>query len=271
MEPQVPGWMPRAGLLLLPLLLCFGTETIGSIKPAVLRKIVDHVNNYGGVNSQYAFAVSLPRATCRKPKNIDKYLNRTQLGEMKDIILPFGALYNPPRGNIVAARPKDVNITTGKYTEHSEWRLLSGPNSLVDQLKARTYSNNGCLILFTFNSPCSTKCLREAGRSNIVGMTSAAFLAIDNNYKAFVFQKIFHHDLASNVTRQNLLEAWHQLHDVPLLRCDNNGCQDCAATDPRNNPCLAGKNDNIIEYQDWKGPQEVIKSNPLLKAGPIPN
>ncbi|CAM5123200.1 unnamed protein product, partial [Natator depressus] len=246
MEPQVPGRMPRAGLLLLPLLLCFGTETIGSINPAVLRKIVDHVNNYGGVNSQYAFAVSLPRATCRKPKNIDKYLNRTQLGEMKDIILPFGALYNPPRGNIVAARPKDVNITTGKYTEHSEWRLLSGPNSLVAQLKARTYGNNSCLILFTFNSPCSTKCLREAGCSNIVGMTSAAFSAIDSNYKAFVFQKIFHHDLRPVVTRQNLLEAWHRLCDVPLLRCDNNGCQDCAATDPRNNPCLAGKNDNII-------------------------
>ncbi|CAM5123203.1 unnamed protein product, partial [Natator depressus] len=179
---------------------------------------------YGGVNSQYAFAVSLPRATCRKPKNIDRYLNRTQLGEMKDIILPFGALYNPPRGNIVAARPKDVNITTGKYTEHSEWRLLYGSNSLVAQLKARTYGNNSCLILFTFNLPCSTKCLRGAGCSNIVGMTSAAFSAIDNNYKAFVFQKIFDYDLRPVVTRQDLLEAWHRLCDVPLLRCDNNSC-----------------------------------------------
>ncbi|CAM4617316.1 unnamed protein product, partial [Lepidochelys olivacea] len=242
MEPQVPGWMPRAGLLLLPLLLCFRTETIGSINPAALRKIVDHVNNYSGINNQYAFAVSLPRATCRKPKNIDRYLNRTQLGEMKDIIRPFGALYNPPRGNIVAARPKEVTTQSRKFTEHSEWRLLSGPNSLVAQLMARTYGQNSCLILFTFNSPCSTKCLREAGRSNIVDMTSAAFSAIDNNYKAFVFQKIFDYDLRPVVTRQDLLEAWHRLRDVPLLRCNNNGCQDCAATDPENNPCLAGKN-----------------------------
>ncbi|CAM4702801.1 unnamed protein product, partial [Caretta caretta] len=242
MEPQVPGWMLRAGLLLLLLLLCFGTETVGSIDPATLRVIVDYVNHYGGVNSQYAFAVSLPHATCRKPQNIERYLPRTQLGDMKDIIRPFGALYNPPSGNIVAARPREVIIPTGKYTEHSEWRLLSGRKSLVAQLMHRTYGQNSCLILFTFNSPCSTKCLRKAGRSNIVQMTSAAFLAIDNNYKAFVFQKIFSYDLRPVVTRQDLLQAWHRLRHVPLLRCDNNGCQDCAATDPENNRCLAGKN-----------------------------
>ncbi|CAM4617325.1 unnamed protein product [Lepidochelys kempii] len=105
---------------------------------------------------------------------------------------------------------------------------------------ARTYGQNSCLILFTFNSPCSTKCLLEAGRSNIVGMTSAAFSAIDNNYKAFVFQKIFDYDLRPVVTRQDLLEAWHRLRDVPLLRCDNSSCQDCAV-DGMPNPCLTGK------------------------------
>ncbi|KAH1181149.1 hypothetical protein KIL84_002083 [Mauremys mutica] len=234
--------MPRAGFLLLPLLLCFGPETTGSIDLAALSVIVNYVNHYGGVNKQYAFAVSLPHATCRNPQNIERYLPRTQLGDMKDVILRFGALYNPDRGNIVAARPRDVMTPRGKYTEHSEWRLLQGgQNSHVAQLTARTYGQNSCLILFTFNSPCSTKCLREAGRSNIVNMTSAAFLAINNNYKAFVFQKIFDYDMKPEVTRKDLLDAWHRLRDVLLLRCDNNGCQDCAATSPRNNPCLAGK------------------------------
>ncbi|CAM5173145.1 unnamed protein product [Eretmochelys imbricata] len=241
MEPQVQGQMPRAGLLLLPLLLCFGPETAGTIDLAALKNIVDHVNNNGGVNKQYAFAATLPHATCSDPQDVATYLPMTQLADMRKTIGLFGALYNPPSGNIVAARPKEVTTQSRKYTEHSEWRLLSGPNSLVAQLMHRTYGQNSCLILFTFNSPCSTKCLREAGRSSIVQMTSAAFLAIDNNYKAFVFQKIFSYDLRPVVTRQDLLQAWHRLRHVPLLRCDNNGCQDCAATDPENNPCLAGK------------------------------
>ncbi|KAG6922809.1 hypothetical protein G0U57_000970 [Chelydra serpentina] len=240
MEPQVLGWMPRAGLLLLPLLLCFGPETAGSINPAMLRKIVDHVHNNGGVNKQYAFAATLPHATCNNPQDVATYLPIRQLADMRNKIRPFGALYNPPSGNIVAARPREVITPSGKYTEHSEWRLLSGSNSLVAQLTARTYGRNSCLIFFTFNSPCSTKCLREAGRSNIVGMTSAAFSPINNNFKAFVFQKIFDYDLKPVVTRQALLDAWHRLRDVPLLRCDN-GCQDCASTDTRNHPCLVGK------------------------------
>ncbi|XP_053865945.1 uncharacterized protein LOC128826602 isoform X2 [Malaclemys terrapin pileata] len=233
--------MPRAGLLLLPLLLCFGPETAGSINLTALKKIVDHVNRYGGVKYQYAFAVSLPHATCTDPQDVATYLPMTELNSMRTTINQSNALYNPPSGNIVAARPKEVNTTKGNYTEHSEWRLLSGPNSLVAQLTARTYRRDSCLILFTLNSPCSTKCLNKTGQFNIMGMTSAAFSAINKNYKAFVFQKIFHYDMKPEVTRKDLLEAWHRLRNVPLLRCDNNPCQDCASVDPRNNPCLAGK------------------------------
>nr|XP_025045396.1 uncharacterized protein LOC102461190 [Pelodiscus sinensis]XP_025045397.1 uncharacterized protein LOC102461190 [Pelodiscus sinensis] len=234
--------MARAGLLLLPLLLCFGPETAGSINPDELRGIVDYVNLNGGVNKQYAFAAALPHGTCSNPQDVSTYLPRDQLADMRQKIRQFGDLYNPPRGNIVAARPKNVVTPKGNYTEHSEWRLLHGDqNSLVAQLKARTYGQNSCLILFTFNSPCSAKCLREAGRANIVQMTSDAFRSLDSNYKAFVFQQIFNYDLKPEVTRQALLQAWHRLRDVPLLRCDNNGCKDCAVAEPQNNPCLAGK------------------------------
>nr|XP_025038730.1 uncharacterized protein LOC106731753 [Pelodiscus sinensis] len=234
--------MARAGLLLLPLLLCFGPETAGSINPDALREIVDHVTRNGGVNKQYAFAATLPHGTCRNPQDVSTYLPRDKLAEMRRSIRQFGDLYNPPDGNIVAARPKNVATLNRNYTEHSEWRLLHGDqNSLVAQLKNRTFGQNSCLILFSFNSPCSTKCLRQAGRDNIVQMTSDAFRPLDNNYKAFVFQQIFDYDLKNGVTCQGLLDAWHRLRNVPLLRCDNNGCRDCAAAEPQNNPCLAGK------------------------------
>ncbi|CAM5123197.1 unnamed protein product [Natator depressus] len=148
----VPGRMPRAGLLLLPLLLCFRPETTGSIDPDALRVIVDYVNCNGGVISQYAFAATLAHGTSSKPQNVSTCLPTTQLADMRETIRPSGALYHPPSGNIMAARTIEVIIPNGKYTEHSEWHLLSGPNSLVAQLMARTYGQDSCLILFTLNT-----------------------------------------------------------------------------------------------------------------------
>ncbi|KAM9113606.1 uncharacterized protein ACDP82_020251 [Pangshura tecta] len=309
MEPQVSGRMPRAGLLLLPLLLCFGPETAGSIDPAALQKIVDRVNKHLTLGErQYAFVVSLPRELCDEPsklpnktlekllpnkildamkqelrkdgglynpkngnivaarprhkethsehnewlllhgdknsrnsQNVATYLPKHQLKERRAMIHPFDGLYNPPSENIVAARPLNVR---GKYMEHSKWRLLQGgKNSLVAQLKARTCTLNCCLILFTLNSPCTKVCLAENGPYNIMQMTSDAFSDITENYKAFVFQRIFHNDMQSVVTCKKLLEAWHRLRNVPLLRCEKSVCQNCAGNDTAKHPncCLAGK------------------------------
>nr|XP_048688606.1 uncharacterized protein LOC125627980 [Caretta caretta]XP_048688607.1 uncharacterized protein LOC125627981 isoform X1 [Caretta caretta]XP_048688608.1 uncharacterized protein LOC125627981 isoform X2 [Caretta caretta] len=239
MEPQVLGWMPTAGLLLLLLLLCFGPETSTSINPAALRVIVDYVNRPLTLDgSQYAFVVSLPRETCNQPTNLQEQLPETALNAMNQALAKPDGQYTLNDWPIVAARPRHRKTRW----QHSEWRLLHrGKNSSVAQLKARTCRPNCCLILFTLNSPCTSMCLAENGPYNILSMTSDAFLDIDSNYKAFVFQRIFCNDTWPVVSRQELLEAWHQLHDVPLLRCENNCCQDCAATDPENNPCLAGK------------------------------
>ncbi|CAM4671783.1 unnamed protein product [Lepidochelys olivacea] len=152
-EPQkCQDGCPRAGLLLLPLFLCFGPETAGSIDPAALRVIVHHVNCNGGVNSQYAFTATLPHGTSSNPQNVSTGLPTTQLADMRETIRPSGALYHPPSGNIMAARTNEVIMPNGKYTEHNEWHLLSGPNSLVAQLTARTYGQDSCLILFTLNT-----------------------------------------------------------------------------------------------------------------------
>ncbi|TFJ97460.1 antigen-presenting glycoprotein CD1d-like [Platysternon megacephalum] len=232
--------MPRAGLLLLLLLLCFGPETTGSIDPAALSVIVDYVNQPLTLGeAQYTFVVSLPHEKCNQPTNLEEQLPEEALNDMNQALARQGTPYIPDDWPIVAARPRRRKT----HWQHSEWRLLNGgQNSLVAQLKTRTCTPNCCLILFTRYSPCMRMCLAENGPYNILGMTSDAFSDINNNYKAFVFQRIFEDDdTEPEVTRQDLLQAWHRLRDVPLLRCDNNVCQDCAATDPENNPCLAGK------------------------------
>ncbi|EMP28663.1 Matrix metalloproteinase-9 [Chelonia mydas] len=201
---------------------CLDSETARSIDPAMLRVIVDYVNwplTLG--KCQYAFVVSLPRDTCNQPTSLQEQLPEEVLTAMNQALARQGGQYTPNDGPIVAARPRHRKTRW----QHSEWRLLHGEeNSWVAQLKARTCRPTCCLILFTLNSPCTSMCLVVNGSFNMLGTTRAAFSDIDNNYQAFVFQRIFVNDTWPMVTRQELLDTWHRLHNVPLLRCDNNGC-----------------------------------------------
>ncbi|XP_074927360.1 uncharacterized protein LOC142047558 [Chelonoidis abingdonii] len=234
METMVSGRMPRAGLLLLPFLLCFGPETIGSINPAALREIGDHMNK-DGLAVEYAFAVSLEKASCENPSGLEQVLRRNKLRDMQAAINREGVLYDPDEGPIVAARMKRLSGAG----EHAEWRLLQGDqNSPVQKLLARTYNKRSCLIFFTIRSPCTGTCLLVKRPHNILQMVSDTFHPIDHNYKAFIFRQIYHQD--RDLDPQGLLEAWHRLPDVPLLRCDTKGCRDCRGNDPNSNPsaCL---------------------------------
>ncbi|CAM4671919.1 unnamed protein product [Lepidochelys olivacea] len=216
METLVPGRMPRAGLLLLPLLLCFGTETVESTKPTALREIVDHVDK-DGLAVEYAFAVSLEKATCENPSGLEQVLPRNKLQDMQEAIKQEGGLQDPDKGNIVAARMK---------------------NSPVQKLLVRTYNERSCLIFFTIHSPCAGTCQLVKRPHNILQMVSDTFRPIDHNYKAFVFRQIYRQD--RDLGPKSLLEAGHRLPNVPLLRCDTNGCRDCRGNDPKTdtNACL---------------------------------
>ncbi|XP_039366891.1 uncharacterized protein LOC120388865 [Mauremys reevesii] len=234
METMVSGRMPRAGLLLLPLLLCFGPETVGSINPSALRETVDHVDK-DGLAVEYAFAVSLQKASCENPSGLEQVLRRNKLRDMQAAINPEGVLYDPDEGPIVAARMQRL----GRAGEHAELRLLQGDrNSPVQKLLARTYNERSCLIFFTVRSPCAGTCLLVKRPHNILQMVSDTFRPIDHNYKAFIFRQIYRQD--RDLDPQSLLEAWHQLPNVPLLRCDTNGCRDCRGNDPKTDPntCL---------------------------------
>ncbi|KAH1180622.1 hypothetical protein KIL84_001556 [Mauremys mutica] len=228
--------MPRAGLLLLPLLLCFGPETAGSIDTAVLKDIVDHVHP-SWVTAQYSFAVSLNTTYCQNTTGLEQELPVRQLRSMRNAIRQNsqeGGLYDPADGNIVAA---SVNYLNEKAREHTEWRLLhsdQNQKSPVQKLLDRTYKNNSCLIFFTLNSPCVRTCLPMNKPFNILNMVKNTFHPIDNNFKAFVFQQIYQETMKPEMR----LQAWQQLNDVPLYRCDKDGCRDCSGNNPNTNPCL---------------------------------
>ncbi|XP_043357155.1 uncharacterized protein LOC119847442 [Dermochelys coriacea] len=221
METPVSGWMLRAGLLLLPLLLCFGPETVGSTKPAALREIVDHVDK-DGLAVEYAFAVSLEKATCENPSDLEQVLPRNKLWDMQAAINQEDNLDDPDEGHIVAPRMKKQG----------------DQNSPVQKLLVRTYNERSCLIFFTIHLPCAGTCLLGKRPHNILWLVSDTFRPIDHNYKAFVFRQIYRQD--RDLDPKSLLEAWHRLPDVPLLRCDTKGCRDCRGNDPntKTNACL---------------------------------
>ncbi|EMP28664.1 hypothetical protein UY3_14239 [Chelonia mydas] len=77
-------------------------------------------------------------------------------------------------------------------------------------------------------------CYDKNGSYNILQIVSNSFRPI-NNYKAFVFRQIY---WEHNITSQTWLQAWHQLRNMPQLRCEINSCQDCSRNDPNTNTCL---------------------------------
>ncbi|XP_043357617.1 uncharacterized protein LOC122457322 [Dermochelys coriacea] len=217
METLVSGWMTRAGLLLLPLLLCFGPETVESINPVTLGEIVDHVDK-DGLAVEYAFAVSLEKATCENPSGLEQVLPRNKLWDMQAAINQEDNLDDPDEGHIVAPRMKKQG----------------DQNSSVQKLLVRTYNKRSCLIFFTIHSPCAGTCLLGKRPHNILWLVSYIFCPIDHNYKAFIFRQ------ARDLGPKSLLEAWHRLPNMPLLCCDTKGCGDCRGNDPNidTNACL---------------------------------
>ncbi|CAM4688630.1 unnamed protein product [Lepidochelys olivacea] len=150
------------------------------------------------------------KAYCILPAKLIRQLPKDQLQNMQKAINNPGGLCKPGQGNIPAAA---VNGLPSGAGEHAEWRWLQGSwKSPVRKLLAWTY-NTSCLIFFTLDSPCAGRCLRKNRPHSIVDMVSDTFRPLGSNSKAFVFRQIDQ----EAVTPQSLLEAWHQLHYVPLL------------------------------------------------------
>nr|XP_023969588.1 uncharacterized protein LOC112061142 [Chrysemys picta bellii] len=267
METMVPGRMPRAGLLLLPLLLCFGPETARSINPDALRDIVDHVDKFRpDKDGQYAAAVSLPLEACNSlnKEQLKEYLNETELKKMKDK-LNSKELFEGQ--NVTAARPK---FQKKNSTLHSEFLLLSPDQngvSPVSRLLDKTRGQktcpeshvpgkecgnncykkwspgqpcgwNRCLIFFTKNSPCLGTCLNDSSRFYIRNLMDGVFGAINNNFRALAFRQVYPPDKAQK--RKALWEAWQTIQNAPMYKCDNNRCASCEEKSLSQNPCLEG-------------------------------
>nr|XP_025036247.1 uncharacterized protein LOC112544376 [Pelodiscus sinensis] len=270
METLVPGRRLRARLLLLPLLLCFGPDTAGSISLDTLKQIVDYVHpKYKPEKTdQYAVAITLPRSMCQSasPSDLQEHL-QVDLDAMK-LKLKDAFLYEGR--HIVAAKPTRPTKPDQRdqYSQHAEWQMFSLDQNRVspvsrlldktreqvacqetEALEENFGSNrytvwfpnnkctwNGCFVFFSFFSPCLRTCLSLKSDHRIPQLMDGIFGAIHEEHRALAFKEVFKQDRSKG--KQFTWNSWQTLCRVPMYLCDDQGCHSCAEKDVNKNLCL---------------------------------
>jgi len=166
---------------------------------------------------QYAVAINVPKQQCQSEfyPNTRNFLIDDRSEEVK-----------PHTG-------KNMSVYTGKQLiaagvdkiddKHSEYLLMYPLNNshLTNLLNTK---KDGCVVLYTFLSPCIARCLNNniSPRRDIIrGLDQ---LGAYQGIKAFVFTHIYYADK----TNPNLRHELKKIADrVPLYYCNENGCILC--------------------------------------------
>ncbi|KAG5269589.1 hypothetical protein AALO_G00203740 [Alosa alosa] len=99
----------------------------------------------------------------------------------------------------------------------------------------------GCVVFYTYNSPCTSTCTKPGGCYSII--QALDMFKDHKGPKAFVFTKVWKYDCDKDIST-NLKEV---LKRVPLYRCkDNNNCVAC--TDKNLKDCMSGENRLLEKY-----------------------
>ena len=81
--------------------------------------------------------------------------------------------------------------------------------------------NEGCVVFYTYNSPCTKFCSNPNHCLNI--LDALDMFKEHKGPKAFVFTRVWRNDCDKDIST-NLKEV---LKHVPLYRCDGNNCVAC--------------------------------------------
>lgn len=210
--------MVCSGVLSGCLLLSLLSSGIWASNVENLSKIIKYVNDNYRTGGQYAVAINVSPEQCTSNFSPDStnFLQEDPPTTVRNGINTENKIYI---GNqLIAAKPR----ISQRYNIHSEYTLLNPPNPLESPMKNLLKKNqNGCVVFFTYNSPCVRTCLNPNGQYNI--LKALDMIKNHNGPKAFVFNKVWHHD----ENKQNLASHLREIDNrVPLYRCDNT-CVSC--------------------------------------------
>ncbi|XP_062408955.1 uncharacterized protein LOC134099935 [Sardina pilchardus] len=211
-----------------------------------------------GDGVQFALAINVPADQCGATFS-QNFLSQENAGTVKQQLTDKN-LYQGPQ--MVAATPKGSSSTS---KIHSERALLmcAGFNQAVTPVKnLLNKDKGGCVVFYTYNSPCLEYCLNQARdenernretvqkeRAEKKGKTanvapavakcildSLSTLANHNGPKAFVFSQVYRKDKNNPDLAAALKKVAEQ---VPLYKCTTNSCVKCLKNDEIVNQCLS--------------------------------
>ncbi|KAL7825421.1 hypothetical protein AOLI_G00326280 [Acnodon oligacanthus] len=179
-----------------------GTETVDVDQNALARIISKLQKEYcPKQGDQFAVAINVPARYCTAGSNLDdgSFLKNDKPDAAKLDMNSAKKLYEGKE--LIGALRKSSN---NKGDFHSEYLLLKEPDPEYSPMKNLLNKNkDGCVIFYTYNSPCIGTCLHEDGDRNILEA-----LYIFNEHrgpKAFVYNRIFNSDdIAKQCTDLNV-------------------------------------------------------------------
>ena len=123
--------------------------------------------------------------------------------------------------------PNNIDpITNAHPFFHSEYLLLINSNPLgvppnvplMQDLLNR--DPQGCVIFYTYNSPCMGTCLNRNRPRNI--LTALNMIRLRQDPKAFVYNRVFEKDEGNDQLEENLRKIEGNNNNKFLYRCNQN-------------------------------------------------
>ncbi|XDV32778.1 hypothetical protein PO909_003501 [Leuciscus waleckii] len=189
--------------ILLLCLLHFSTCAVGEdVNPTILMSTVQKFQNVLAEDiGQYTVVFRVEKSKCLEDSGYPDQILLTQVNKT----LQNNEVYRSNDRDLIAAKAdKDLQLD-------SEFRLK---NYLGDILNV----GDKCVVYFTFNSPCLSKCL--SGHSNI--KTSLRRLQRYNGIKASAFQNIFAWEGGSDNRNAVINRLKTIARSLPYYQCERN-------------------------------------------------
>ncbi|KAI4882541.1 hypothetical protein NFI96_034473, partial [Prochilodus magdalenae] len=229
----LPGSLRATVLLCLLALGCRHVEG-DAVDAKTLARIIEFFNNnYKKVEKgdvrQFAVAINVPKEQCLKDfvPNNDNFLTKEVATNVKNKIYDRKiALYEG--SELIAAG----TLERKKYNRHSE-SILMNPAESSPMAKLLNNRKEGCVVFYTYNSPCIDTCINITSKYNILEMLKT--WSKRTELKAFVYRNIWKFD-----KDKNLSDKFKVINDYVLLyRCVSaQECYKCYPQGKINQHCV---------------------------------
>lgn len=174
-------------------------------------------------DSQYAVLIRVPYQQCTDQSSLDSVFNTNKV---KNAFNDFKTSSNQRFYEVIinsvsftAAKPM-YESTNSKENDHAEYILIYATgtrNKSPLQTILDMVNDDQCVVLYTYYSPCITKCINDPNYNILDGLSNWKNEQT-TGIKAFVFQEIWHKD--STGVPQDQEEQFTKINNrVPLYRC----------------------------------------------------